>query len=150
MFTKKNNIPTLRTSVLNLSLILLLIDNRFCISLRGSSRARAAELLKKKPIAKPNPNCELMSRKRNREESEKKVGAVLNPDEPPEVSEPLIQGAKNRETNDFGDETSNEAKRPRLIRSFTGELIDEAKMAQLKKVKRYSSPGRNSSPLVHL
>ena len=74
-----------------------------------------------------------MSRKRNREESEKKVGAVLNPDEPPEILEPLTQG-KIREMKDFGDEVSNEAKRPRLIRSFTGELIDEAKMAQLRKV----------------
>ena len=72
-----------------------------------------------------------MSRKRNREESEKKVSSVLNPSA---EDLPAAAGASEQpETS--SDFEANKPKKPRLIRSFTGELIDEAKMEKLRKTK---------------
>ena len=71
-----------------------------------------------------------MSRKRNREESEKKVSSVLNPS-----GEDLPVTAASEHPETSSDFEANKPKKPRLIRSFTGELIDEAKMEKLRKTK---------------
>ena len=83
------------------------------------NKAKALEILKGKSISKSDPNC-VMNKKRNRDESDKKVAAVLNPKE---------------------EETAGEsaAKKQKVIRSFTGEIIDEARMAEIKNAKSQRS-----------
>ena len=81
-------------------------------------RAKALAILKGKEIKKSDPNY-VMKRKRSRgqlEESEKRINQALE------------TGEKSGEEASGGEPE----KKKRVIRSFTGEIIDENKLAELK------------------
>ena len=89
---------------------------------KPSNKKQAAILaLKGQKLAKNEPNY-VMKRKRsleNVEETNEKVSKVLN------------QSLENDDENLCQPET----KKPKVFRSFTGEIIDEKKMEQLKNSK---------------
>ena len=99
------------------------IDLDFSKPSKPTNKKEAAILaLKGQKIAKNEPNY-VMKRKRSIETTEQtneKVTKVLN---------------KSTEEDDENIDIQPENKKPKIIRSFTGEIIDEKKMEQLKNSK---------------
>lgn len=100
------------------------IDLDFSKPSKTTNKKEAAILaLKGQKIAKNEPNY-VMKRKRSLETTEQtneKVTKILN--------------KSNEEEDDENIDIQPENKKPKVIRSFTGEIIDEKKMEQLKNTK---------------
>ena len=100
------------------------IDLDFSKPSKPTNKKEAAILaLKGQKIAKNEPNY-VMKRKRSLETTEQtneKVTKILN--------------KSNEEEDDENIDIQPENKKPKVIRSFTGEIIDEKKMEQLKNTK---------------
>ena len=100
------------------------IDLDFSKPSKATNKKEAAILaLKGQKIAKNEPNY-VMKRKRSLETTEQtneKVTKILN--------------KSNEEEDDENIDIQPENKKPKVIRSFTGEIIDEKKMEQLKNTK---------------
>lgn len=94
------------------------------LDINERKKAAAIQALKGKPLSRNDPNY-VMKRKRTSEETEqalKKVASVLN------------KSTENA-TEELSSSDSPVEKKAKIIRSFTGEIIDEKRMEELRNKK---------------